>query len=55
VRGLLGLVPVVNLVVLLELSGRANRAIRAAGFRVGLLGASLPEEPPDSFLLPPKR
>jgi len=34
------LVPLVNLVVMLILSSRATRALRAAGYRVGFLGAS---------------
>jgi hypothetical protein len=33
-------VPLVNLIVLLVVSGRATRALRGAGYRVGLLGAS---------------
>ncbi|MGE5823767.1 MAG: hypothetical protein ACM36A_04160 [Bacteroidota bacterium] len=33
-------VPLVNLIVLLVVSGRATRALRDAGYRVGLLGAS---------------
>lgn len=37
---LLMFVPLVNLIVLLVVSGRATRALRAAGYRVGLLGAS---------------
>lgn len=36
------LVPVVNLVVLLMLSSKANKACRAAGLSVGLLGPSAP-------------
>lgn len=33
------IIPVVNLVVMLILSGRATRALRAGGYEVGLLGA----------------
>ena len=34
------IVPVLNLLVLVALSGRATTALRAGGYRVGLLGAS---------------
>jgi len=34
------LVPLVNLIVMLILSSRATRALRAGGYRVGFLGAS---------------
>jgi hypothetical protein len=33
-------IPLVNLIVLLVLNSKATRALRAAGYRVGLLGAS---------------
>jgi hypothetical protein len=33
------IIPVVNLIVMLILSGRATRALRAGGYEVGLLGA----------------
>jgi hypothetical protein len=37
---LLMCVPLVSLIVLLVLNGKATRRLRAAGYRVGLLGAS---------------
>lgn len=36
------LVPLVNIITLLILSSRATKALRSAGFKVGLLGASIP-------------
>lgn len=33
------IIPVVNLIVMLLLSGRATKALRAGGYEVGLLGA----------------
>jgi hypothetical protein len=36
------LVPFVNLLTLLTLNSRATTALRAAGYKVGLLGASIP-------------
>jgi hypothetical protein len=33
-------IPLVNLLVLLRLNARATKALRAAGYRVGLMGAS---------------
>src|SRR5207244_2749332 len=47
-----GFIPVLNLFVLLQLSRRSNAVLREAGIEVGLLGASLPERPPDSFREP---
>jgi hypothetical protein len=41
------LVPVVNLVLILVMSMRATRALRAAGYQVGLLGAKAREAAPD--------
>jgi hypothetical protein len=38
-------VPLVSLIVLLVLNSRATKILRAAGYRVGLLGASLPNRP----------
>jgi len=35
------LVPYVNIVLLLMLNSRANKALRAAGYKVGLFGATL--------------
>jgi hypothetical protein len=37
------LVPLVNLLVMIHLSMRANKALRAAGYRIGLLGAKKPD------------
>ena len=34
------LIPLVNLIVLLRLNARATRELRAAGYKVGLMGAS---------------
>jgi hypothetical protein len=34
------LLPLINLIVLLVLNGRATRELRAAGYHVGLMGAS---------------
>ena len=34
------LIPLVGLIVLLSVNGRATRALRAGGYRVGLLGAA---------------
>ena len=40
VSGILMLVPLVNLTTMLVLSSRATRRLRAAGYRVGLMGAN---------------
>jgi len=50
--GILGLVPVVNLFVLLELSGRASATLKSHGIKVGFLGTELPDEPPAWFQQP---
>ena len=42
-------VPVVNLFVLLELSGRASATLKSHGIKVGFLGTELPEKLPTWF------
>lgn len=42
ILAILMLVPPINLITLLVLNSRATRTLRAAGYKVGLLGASKP-------------
>jgi hypothetical protein len=44
--GILTLVPCVGLVVLLIVNGKATTLLRAAGLKVGLLGATIPPDFP---------
>ena len=37
------ILPLVNLIILLMLNSSATRALQAAGYRVGLLGAAKPD------------
>jgi len=39
----LSIIPLINLLVLLSANSRANKAIKNAGFRVGLIGANVKE------------
>lgn len=41
--GILGLIPLVGLVVLLIVNGKATQVLRAHGLKVGFLGASIPK------------
>jgi hypothetical protein len=41
--GILTLIPLIGLIVLLVINGKATKVLRANGHRVGLLGASLSE------------
>jgi hypothetical protein len=50
--GVLGIVPLLNFLLLLQLSSRATATLRAAGIGVGFLGTSLPERPPTWFHAP---
>lgn len=50
--GVLGIVPLLNFLVLLQLSRKATESLRAAGIVVGFLGTELPELPPPWFPLP---
>jgi hypothetical protein len=47
VLGILTLVPILGLLILLAVNGKATRILRAAGIRVGLLGADPASIPAD--------
>jgi hypothetical protein len=50
--GVCAVLPYAGLVVTLFLSARATKRLRAAGFRVGLLGARVPERMPPDWAAP---
>ena len=47
--GMLGIVPLLNFLLLLQLSSRATATLKSAGIGVGFLGTELPEQPPEWF------
>lgn len=50
--GVCAVVPYIGLVIMLVLSTRATKRLRAAGFRVGLLGVKIPESVPEDWVAP---